>query len=252
MIEFKQVSKSFGSKVVLDRVSFRIQRGEIYFVIGRSGVGKSVLLKHIVGLLQPDEGEIWVDGQEVTHLEEEQFQGIRKVCGMVFQHPALFDSLTVFENIAFGLRTHRLVENEAALKTTILEKLKLVNLNESVLDRFPQELSFGIQKRISIVRALVLQPNNLLFDEPTTAQDPVMTNSINRLILNLSRSLGVTSLVVSHDMHCAIEIAHRILLLDEGRVMAEGTPEAMLNSAEPIVQKFMEEAKERMHVPDSY
>lgn len=250
MIEFKQVSKSFGVKVVLDRITFSVKTGEILFIIGRSGMGKSVLLKNIVGLLHPDSGEIWVDDQEVSRLPEADYFDVRKKCGMVFQHPALLESDTVFENVAFGLRAHRLCKSENELREKVAQTLALVHLSSDIMHRYPPEISFSMQKRVSIARTLVLEPKYLLFDEPTTAQDPVVTNSITRLIYNLSKELNVTSIVVSHDMHCALEIASRILLVDKGRIVAEGTPEAMLHSAEPIVQDFMVEAKERLLVPN--
>lgn len=250
MIEFKLVSKSFGQKRVLDRVTFTVNTGEIFFIIGRSGAGKSVLLKNIVGLLRPDSGEIWVDDEEVSSRTEAEYFEVRKKCGMVFQHPALLESETVFENIAFGLRSHRLCKNERVLRERVEEKLEWVRLKPAILQRFPPELSFSMQKRVSIARSLALEPKYLLFDEPTTAQDPVVSSSITRLIYQLSQRLRVTSIVVSHDMHCALAIASRLLMLDKGRVAAEGTTEAMLNSAEPIVQQFMEEAKERLLDPD--
>lgn len=246
MIEFKHVTKRFGDKLVLDRVSFQINRGEIVFVIGKSGMGKSVLLKNIVGLIRPDEGEIWVENQEVGRLRESEYFQVRKLCGMVFQYPALLDSLTVFENVAFGVRAHRLCSSEEELKKRVREKLRLAHLSEEIFPLFPTELSYGMQKRVSIARTLAVEPNYLLFDEPTTGLDPVATNGINDLIFRLSRTLKVTSVVVSHDMHCAIAIADRIFLLHEGKMIAEGPPSDMVYSSQPLVQEFMKEAKEKM------
>jgi len=245
MIEFKSVSKSFGQKVVLDDVSFHIGDGEIVFVIGKSGMGKSVMLKNIVGLMRPDAGEIWVKGQEVSRLAEAEYFGIRKLCGMIFQSPALLDSLSVYENLAFGLRAHRIANSAEEIEPLIHRAIGMVNLPESCLERYPAELSFGMQKRISLARTLVLRPDYLLYDEPTTGLDPVATHAINHLIETLSRTLGVTSLVVSHDMECALEIADRILMLDHGKILASGSPTELLDSEVPMVQEFMREAKER-------
>jgi len=224
VIEFKAVSKRFGKKQVLDQVDFRLGDAEIVFVIGKSGMGKSVLLKHIVGLLQPDSGEIWVDDREVSHLGEAQLLEVRRRCGMVFQYPALLDSLSVFENIVFGLRVQRPELTESELQAIAREKLGLVGLNSSLLSRFPLELSSSTQKRVSIARTLAVGPKYLLFDEPTTGLDPVSTNTVNDLIFRLSRQLQVSSLVVSHDMHCALAIADRILLLDGAKIVVQGPP----------------------------
>jgi len=245
VIEFKEVSKQFGSKVVLDCVNFRVSEGQILFVIGRSGMGKSVLLKHIVGLLQPNAGEVWVDGKEVSQLPERDYFDVRKTCGMVFQHPALLDSMSVYENVAFGIRAHRFCESEEEIEARVVEKLKLVNLKRDLFARFPSELSFGIQKRVSIARTIAIEPKYLLFDEPTTGQDPIATTAINQLILRLAQTLKVTCLVVSHDMHCALDIADRIILLDQGRIVDEGTPDEMIGSSQPVTVEFMREAKER-------
>lgn len=245
MIEFREVRKSFGAQEVLSGVNFSVGQGRICFVIGRSGVGKSVLLKNIVGLLQPDSGEIWVDGHMVCGLPEEQYFEVRRRCGMVFQHPALLDSISIYENIVFGLRAHHMFQSEALIKEQAIRSAAMVNLKPSILDRFPSELSLGTQKRVAIARALVLEPSYLLFDEPTTGQDPVATHAINHLIQKLSRELGVTSIVVSHDMHCALAIADQILMLEGGKIVAQGSPGEMLQSPIPIVSEFMAEAKLR-------
>lgn len=245
MIEFRKVSKRFGGKIVLDQMDLTFNDGEIIFIIGKSGMGKSVLLKHIVGLLRPDAGEIWIDGLEATRLKEEDYYPVRKKCGMVFQFPALLDSLTVFENIAFGVRAHRLVTTEAEVASLVEEKLSLVNLGKQYLSSYPTELSYGMQKRVSIARTLAVSPSYLLFDEPTTGLDPVTTSFINDLIQRLSRKLSVTSVVVSHDMHCALAIADKIYLLNRGKVVAAGTPDEMRASTSLLAQDFLKEAKER-------
>lgn len=239
VIEFKNLVKRFGTRTVLNGLNLQIREGEILFILGTSGTGKSVLLKNIVGLLTPDEGEIWIDNQEVSKFTEEQYFPIRKKCGMVFQHPALFDSLTVFENVAFGLRRHYQLSEEV-IQDKVQKALRLVNLH-GVEDKKPAQISYGMQKRVSLARTVALEPQILLFDEPTTGLDPVTTTAINQLILDLSRELKTTSLVVSHDMHCALSIADRIVVLDKGSIAAVGTPEELKNSAHPLVKDFLSE-----------
>ncbi|MCB0403887.1 MAG: ATP-binding cassette domain-containing protein [Bdellovibrionales bacterium] len=249
-IRLENLRKSFGPKRVLDGLSLEVRSGEIVFVIGKSGTGKSVLLKHIVGLMQPDAGEIYFEGEPLCGKAESEWYRIRRQCGMVFQHPALLDSLSVLENVAFGLRAHRLAKSESELREAVAAKLAAVNLGADIMDRFPPELSFAVQKRVSLARTLAIAPDVLLFDEPTTAQDPVATRAINELIHRLSRTLGVSSLVVSHDMHCALAIADRIVMLDGGKAVAQGSPQEMLESKHPLVAGFMKEAKERLFEVD--
>jgi phospholipid/cholesterol/gamma-HCH transport system ATP-binding protein len=238
---FEGVSKSFGSKHVLRDVSFKILAGEIVFILGKSGMGKSVTLKHIVGLLSPDAGKICVDSTYLEGLSASEISRVRKKCGMVFQHPALLDSLNVFQNVSFGLKNESNLEEK---KSRVIEVLKLVHLDESILDLMPQEISYGMQKRVSLARTLAPKPNYLLFDEPTTGLDPITTNAINELILELSRKLNVTSLVVSHDMGCALRIADRILILDEGRILAFDTVEKIKEMAKDIelIDQFLKES----------
>ena len=239
MIEFKSLVKRFGTRTVLNGLSAKIGEGEIVFILGTSGTGKSVLLKNLVGLMSPDEGEIWIDGEEVSRLSEEQYLPIRKKCGMVFQHPALFDSLTIFENVAFGLRRHyQLPEEEVRAK--VARALQLVNLRD-VEAKKPAQISYGMQKRVSLARTIALEPRILLFDEPTTGLDPVTTTAVNQLILDLSRELKTTSLVVSHDMNCALSIADRIIVLDKGQIVAMGTPADLKKSEVPLVKDFLAE-----------
>jgi phospholipid/cholesterol/gamma-HCH transport system ATP-binding protein len=241
MISFKNVVKRFGDRTILKGISFDVQEGDVVFILGTSGTGKSVLLKNLVGLLRPDEGQIFIDGKEVSSLTEEQYLPVRKMCGMVFQHPALFDSLTIFENIAFGLRKHfRLKEEEIVRR--VHSCLSLVHLDEDVLDKIPSEISYGMQKRVSLARTVAVEPKILLFDEPTTGLDPVTTNAVNKLIADLSKKLKTTSMVVSHDMHCALDIADRIIVLDKGQIVDQGTPEELKNSTQPLVKDFLSEA----------
>ncbi|MGE0614131.1 MAG: ABC transporter ATP-binding protein [Bacteriovoracia bacterium] len=256
-IRFEGVSKSFGPKHVLKDVSFEVAKGEILFILGKSGVGKSVTLKHIIGMLKPDRGSVWVDGENVTALDYAGLTEIRRKCGMVFQHPALLDSLTVYQNVSFGLRTpqYRMTldrpQTEAEIRAIVLEKLGLVNLGADILDFYPPEISYGMQKRVSLARTLAPGPDFLLFDEPTTGLDPISTNSVNELILDLSRKLQVTSVVVSHDMGCALKIADRILVLDQGKILAVGTVPEIKASKEPLIQDFLSEILEIINAQGS-
>ncbi|MBX3020590.1 MAG: ABC transporter ATP-binding protein [Bdellovibrionales bacterium] len=241
MISFQNVRKSFGEREILKGISFDVPEGEILFILGTSGTGKSVLLKNIVGLLKPTSGAIVVDGQDVANMSEEQMFPVRRKCGMVFQHPALFDSLSIFENVAFGLRKHQPELDEEQVRERVARCLNLVQL-KGVENKLPQEISYGMQKRASLARTVAVNPRILLFDEPTTGLDPVTTNAINQLIFELSRKLKTTSLVVSHDMHCALAIADRIIVLDKGHIVDQGTPDALKKSSHPLVRDFLKEA----------
>jgi phospholipid/cholesterol/gamma-HCH transport system ATP-binding protein len=237
-IFFNDVHKAFGAKRVLDGVSFTVNKGEIMFILGKSGMGKSVTLKTIVGLLKPDQGSVAVEDLKITDLDEKGLSRARRVCGMVFQHPALLDSLTIYQNVAFGLQ--ELPEDQR--KERVIECLKLVHLDDSILNRKPPEISYGMQKRVSLARTLAPGPKYLLFDEPTTGLDPITTNAINELIFELSRKLKVTSLVVSHDMGCALRVADRILVLDQGKILALGSVEEIKNNPNELIQDFLREA----------
>ncbi|MEQ1875010.1 MAG: ABC transporter ATP-binding protein [Bdellovibrionia bacterium] len=239
MIEFKKVVKRFGDRTVLKGITFKVKEGDIIFILGTSGTGKSVLLKNIVGLLRPDEGEIWIDGQEVSRLPETDYYPIRKKCGMVFQHPALFDSLSIYENIAFGVRRHLKLPEEQ-VRARVKKSLQLVNLAD-IGTKMPAEISYGMQKRVSLARTVAIEPKILLFDEPTTGLDPVTTNAVNQLIKSLSRTLKTTSIVVSHDMQCALDIADRVIVLDKGEIVEDATPEKLKTSKVELVQDFLAE-----------
>lgn len=246
-IRFVQVNKAFGKKEILKEVSFEIETGEIVFVLGKSGMGKSVTLKHMVGVLKPDSGSVWVDGKNVTQMNSDALAEIRRQCGMVFQHPALLDSLTIYENISFGLRTPQYIQSlpkpfsEDQIRAKVLEKIALVHLEPDVLEHRPPALSYGMQKRASLARTLAPEPRYLLFDEPTTGLDPITTSAVNQLIFELSRKLKVTSVVVSHDMACALKIADRILVLDQGHILAYDTVSRIKASSEPLIREFLSE-----------
>ena len=250
-IRFEEVQKAFGEKKILDGVSFEVKKGQILFILGKSGMGKSVTLKHIIGVLEPDAGNIFVDQFEISKLFTKEGRDllpkVRQKCGMVFQHPALLDSLTNFDNIAFGLRTRQYHEkigripSDEEVNERVIKTLKSVHLSEEILPLFPSEVSYGVQKRVSMARTLAPGPEYLLFDEPTTGLDPLSTSSINGLILELSRSLNVTSLIVSHDMACALSIADQILFLDQGKILLMAPPGEVIQSDIPLVKQFFEE-----------
>jgi phospholipid/cholesterol/gamma-HCH transport system ATP-binding protein len=237
MISFRHVKKSFGDKAVLRDVSFDVQDGEVFFIIGQSGVGKSVLIKHLVGLLYPDGGEIWLDGEEISRFDEERMMPVRMKCAMVFQHSTLFDSMTCAENVALPLRKHKGLGAREALSEA-RRRLSQVHMQDFG-DRFPPELGDGMRKRVAIARALTLDPRYVLFDEPTTSLDPVSARRVDRLIRELSDTLGVTSIVVSHDLVSIFTIADRIVMLYQGLVRLLGTQEDFQRCPDGIVEQFI-------------
>lgn len=237
-ISVQDVSKAFGSKHVLSGAFLDIKKGESMVVIGGSGTGKSVLIKCIIGLLKPETGKIYVDGQDVTSLKEHGLNEIRKKFGMLFQWGALFDSMKVWENVGFGLKQHtKLKDNE--IKDIAIEKLKLVGL-KNVENLMPSELSGGMRKRVSLARAIAMEPEILLYDEPTTGLDPIMADVINELIIRLREEIKVTSITITHDMVSAYKIADRIAMLYNGKIIETGTPEEIKNSKNDIVQQFIQ------------
>ncbi|MBA2848390.1 ABC transporter ATP-binding protein [Thermosulfuriphilus ammonigenes] len=238
MIKIIDLHKSFGAQEVLRGVNLEIPKGKITFIMGQSGQGKSVLLKHIIGLIRPDSGQILVDGLDITGLSLKELYRVRKRFGMLFQDAALFDSMTVAENVAFPLREHtRLSETEIAKK--VEEKLALVGLLEAA-DKLPSELSGGMRKRAGLARALALDPEIILFDEPTTGLDPIMTASINRLIKESQQRHQLTCVVISHDIPSALTIADKIAMLHQGVIIEEGDPESIKSSSHPFVRRFFE------------
>jgi phospholipid/cholesterol/gamma-HCH transport system ATP-binding protein len=237
MISFSNIKKSFGPKQVLKGVSFDVHDGEVFFIIGGSGVGKSVLIKHLVGLLYPDEGEIHLDGEEISKFDEARMYPVRMKCAMVFQHSTLFDSMTCAENVALPLRKHK----KLSLKDAVGEarkRLEQVHMGEFA-DRYPPELGDGMRKRVAIARALTLDPKYVLFDEPTTSLDPVSARRVDRLIRELSDTLGVTSIVVSHDLVSIFSIADRIVMLYQGYVRLLGLPEDFKKATDPVIDQFI-------------
>ncbi len=237
MISFVNVKKSFGDKDILKGVTFDVPEGEIFFIIGASGVGKSVLIKHLIGLLRPDSGEIWLDGEEISGFSERQMYPVRKKCAMVFQHSTLFDSITCAENVALPLRKHRGLRRADAIGAAH-ELLSRVHM-EAFADRFPTELSDGMKKRVAIARAIALEPRYVLFDEPTTALDPVSSRRVDRLIRELKDTTGVTSVVVSHDLTSIFNTADRIAMLYQGQLLLLGTPEDFRRADDAVIQQFI-------------
>lgn len=237
MISIRGLCKSFGAHRVLDGLDLDVARGETMVVIGGSGTGKSVLLKHIIGLLHPDAGEVTVDGVAVSRLAGWELKEFRKEFGMLFQGAALFDSMSVLDNVAFGLREHARLK-EDVIRERVREKLALVGLRD-VEHLWPAELSGGMKKRVSLARALAMEPKILLYDEPTTGLDPIRADAINDLIVELRTRLKVTGVAITHDMTSAYKIADRIAMLYKGRIIAVGTPQEIRDSADPVVHQFI-------------
>lgn len=237
MIEIKNIYKSFGGHPVLNGVNLRIEKGETMVVIGQSGGGKSVLLKHIVGILKPDEGEIWVDGVDITKLSNHALNMMRRRFGMLFQGAALFDSLTVGENVSFALRRYSSLD-EKTIREKVREKLAMVGLRD-IENIKPAELSGGMKKRVGLARAIAMEPEVVFYDEPTTGVDPIMGDAINNLIVDLHNKLKITSIAVTHDMTSAYKIADRIAMLYQGVIIGIGRPQEIKNTSNPIIRQFV-------------
>ncbi len=240
MIELKGVRKRFGEQVVLDGVDFDVREGETVALLGASGSGKSVLLKHINGLIRPDAGQILVDGLEVTTLPRGRLAELRTRIGYVFQNGALFDSSDVFENIRLGLSDEKQYDDLEFARTRVTECLRLVNLAPEVSVKYPAQLSGGMRKRVGIARAIAGAPKYLLYDEPTSGLDPVNADVIDELVKRLDRELGVTSVMVTHDVRGAFRVADRLALLADGKIVLQGSPEEFRKSESAVVKGFLE------------
>ena len=238
MIEIKDLHKSFGSKKVLQGVNLTINKGETIVIIGRSGCGKSVLIKHIVGLLEPDSGYVKVEGQIVSDLTEKELYELRKKFGVLFQGSALFDSMTVEENVGLPLVESKIIHSKGDIKKTVEEKLSLVGLSGN-LNLKPSELSGGMKKRVALARALVTNPSYILYDEPTTGLDPIMSDSIDNLIKDLAEKLNVTSIVVTHDMYSVKNVANKVAMMNDGIIYFTGNPEELINSSDKVIVDFI-------------
>lgn len=237
MIEIVNLHKTFGNNKVLRGIDLKILKGETITILGGSGSGKSVLLKHITGLLKPEEGSIKVDGEEIVNMNEEKMAGVQKKFGMLFQGAALFDSLTVGENVAFGLkRLTRLKESE--IQRIVSEKLHMVGLKD-IENLKPAELSGGMKKRVGLARAIALNPEYIMYDEPTTGLDPIMADIINDMILHLQKEMRITSIVVTHDMVSAYKVSDRLAMLYEGRIIEVEQVEIIKNTKNPVVKQFI-------------
>ena len=238
MIRIRGLKKRLGAKQVLDGVDLDIESGETVVIMGRSGTGKSVLLKHIIGLMVPDAGSILVEDQELVGMRERELDAMRQRFGMLFQSAALFDSLSVGENVGLGLREHLRLD-DAEVRQRVAQRLEWVGLSGGEEMR-PSSLSGGMRKRVGLARALAMDPQYILYDEPTTGLDPIMADAIDQLIRGLQKRLGVTSIVVTHDMTSAYKVADRMLMLHEGRIVFSGSPDAARTTSDPVVRQFVE------------
>jgi phospholipid/cholesterol/gamma-HCH transport system ATP-binding protein len=237
MIEVRHLRKTFSGKVVLEDVNFAVARGSVCVVMGGSGCGKSTVLRHLIGAYKPDSGEIYLDGEEISHLPEHELARVRRKFGMLFQGGALLNSLTVGENIALPIRHHTDLPDET-IELMVKMKLELVGLRDAEHLK-PSQISGGMQKRVSLARAIALDPKIVFYDEPSAGLDPIVTAVIDKLMVDLTKIMGITSLVVTHDMNSAFRIADQMIMLHRGRIVAQGTPEEIKHSSDPLVQQFI-------------
>ncbi len=237
-IGYEDLRKSFGGKVVLAGVNLEVREGETLVILGGSGSGKSVLLRHTIGLLAPDGGRVVVDGTDLTGLSEEALVPVRKKVGMLFQGGALFDSMSVYENVAYALREHTDLTEEG-IASRVREKLALVDMDPSVEELMPSDLSGGMRKRVALARSIALEPRGILYDEPTTGLDPITAHAINGMIRSLQRTLNVTSVVVTHDIASAFEVGDRVAFLHDGAMVFVGTVEEARSSSDPRLRLFL-------------
>jgi phospholipid/cholesterol/gamma-HCH transport system ATP-binding protein len=237
IIEIIDLHKSFREQKVLDGVNLEIEEGKTTVIIGRSGGGKSVLLKHIIRLLKPDSGQVLIDGTDITTLNDRDINEIRKKFGMLFQESALFDSMNVGENVAFPIREQTKMK-DGEIKKIVADRLKAVGLT-GIENKMPSELSGGMRKRVGLARAIAMHPQMVLFDEPTTGLDPIMTEAINDLIIDTQKNFNLTSIVISHDVASIFKIGHKIAMLHEGKIVEYGTPEEIRKSKNPVLEQFL-------------
>jgi phospholipid/cholesterol/gamma-HCH transport system ATP-binding protein len=238
IIEVRNLTKRFGNKLVLDKITLSVEKGKTTVIIGPSGCGKTILIKHFIVLQRPSEGEVYFRGQRVDRLTERELEAVRTHFGFLFQEGALFDSMTIAENIMFPIRQHRRIKNWRQVEDLIKMKLAMVGL-DGFQNSYPARLSGGQRKRAALARAIALDPEVILYDEPTTGLDPIRSDIINELILKLERELGVTSVVVTHDMKSAYKVGDRIIMLHNGRIVADGDADHIRNHPHPVVQQFI-------------
>jgi len=239
VIRIAGLHKAFGENQVLRGIDLHVEKGTTCVILGGSGSGKTVLMKHVIGLLKPDRGTVFVNGVEISALQGEPLTEARRLFGMVFQKSALFDSMTVYENVAFPLRERQRGLAAAELRRRVVEKLAVVDLAEGVLPLYPAELSGGMQKRVALARAIIHDPPIVLYDEPTTGLDPITTEYVDDMIVGAKQRLGVTSMVISHDIASSFKVADHLAVLYEGQIAAQGTPEEVRRSQHPHVKKFL-------------
>lgn len=237
IIQIKAVHKAFGDNEVLRGIDLDIEEGTTVVILGGSGSGKTVLMKHMIGLLKPDRGQVLVDGEEITGLQGEELARVRRKFGMVFQAAALFDSMNVYDNVSFPLREHSKL-SESEIRARVKEKLGIVGL-QNIESLFPADLSGGMRKRVGLARAIILDPKIVLYDEPTTGLDPITTEYVDEMILDARRELGVTSVVISHDIASAFKVGDKIAFLHEGRIVEQGPPSQLRHSEHPAVKAFL-------------
>jgi len=240
MIQVVELHKMFGANKVLTGINVTIPEGKTCVILGGSGSGKTVLMKHMIGLLKPDEGQVFVDGEDIVPLGDAEMERVRRKFGMVFQAAALFDSMNVFENVAFPLREHRKDWSEEQIRAAVRAKLEIMGLPASVEPKFPADLSGGMRKRVGLARAVVLEPKIVLYDEPTTGLDPITTAYVDEMILEAQAKLKVTSVVISHDIASAFNVGDYIAFLSKGLIIEFGPPEQLRNSEHPVVKNFLQ------------
>ncbi len=239
MIEIVDLHKSFGGTQVLKGISLSVPAGSTLVILGGSGSGKTVLMKHMIGLLKPDSGQVLVEGEDLVPMSEEQLEQVRRKFGMVFQAAALFDSMTVYENVSFPLREHRKDLSVDEMRQLVRQKLGIMGLKD-VENRFPADLSGGMRKRVGLARAIVMDPKIVLYDEPTTGLDPITTDYVDEMILDAKKELGVTSVVISHDIASAFKVADNIAFLYQGQIVDQGPPSTLRHSQHPGVKLFLQ------------